>query len=235
MSKEIIVALIGAVGSAVTAWIAKPSTKKGHEKVETRRSFRTTWTFILIVAPIVGAIVLFGLFRGFRVLADARSIRAPFCISGFFYPSGWMGDAEKGIQHVQLNDQWKENCHSGPSCVRIIYQPGVKGWAGVYWQPPDSNWGDLPGRKIEGATKLVFWARGQNGGELIQFKSGGMRGKKYEDSYEKVLDTVALRTDWQQFEIPLKGADTTSVIGAFSWTARANAPLTFYLDGICFQ
>lgn len=233
MSKEIIVAIIGAVGSAVTAWIARPSPRKGHEKMETR-SFRATWMFIFIVAPIIGAAVLFGLFRGASVLAS-QSIKAPFCLNGFFYPSGWMGDAEKGTQHLQLDDQWKENCHSGASCLRIVYQPAAKGWAGVYWQSPDGNWGDQPGRKIEGATKLVFWARGQNGGELIQFKSGGMRGKKYEDSYEKIHEPVALTTDWREFEIPLKGMDTTSVIGAFSWTVKTNVPLTFYLDGICFQ
>jgi hypothetical protein len=161
-------------------------------------------------------------------------------VDDYFYPSGWMGDGEKGTQSIELNDKWKENCHSDPTCVRVVYRPGAKGWAGVYWQYPDSNWGDKPGRRIEGATRVVFWARGERGGELVEFKTGGISDpdKRYHDSFEKILGTVKLSTDWQRFEIDLNGADMNSVLGAFAWSANRNGNpqgLTFYIDDIFFQ
>lgn len=149
-----------------------------------------------------------------------------------------MGDGATGDKLVTLNDQWRDSCHSNHGCSRFTYVPGTAGWAGVYWQYPDGNWGDSPGRKIKGVTKLVFWARGQRGGEQVAFKAGGISGKKYQDSFEKVLPPVELTTGWKHFEINLAGADTISVIGPFSWSANRHGNpqgLTFYLDDICFE
>jgi len=187
---------------------------------------------LLLLAVILGSCQL-------NLSAQARSqiTQAPFCIDGYFYPSGWMGDADYGTKYVQFNDQWKANCHSIP-CVKVTYLPGPKSWAGVYWQFPDGNWGDQAGRNIAGARKLVFWARGERGGELVTFKVGGVNQKRYRDSLERVLGPVALKTEWQAYEIDLVGTDTSSVIGAFAWVASATGNpegLTFYLDDICFK
>jgi hypothetical protein len=242
MNDEIWKAIIGAVATVCVALINKISfdRKRREEKEMKARSFVATRRFVWLIAPIAGAVMALLISQGVRVIAGSVSVKAPFCVHGYFFPSGFIGDGEKGTEAVELNDQWTENCHSGPTCVRVVYHPLGKGWAGVYWQYPDSNWGNQPGRKIEGAKKLVFWARGQKGGEVVEFKAGGINvpEKKYQDSFEKVLDTKKLTTDWQQFEIDLNGADTSSVIGAFAWTATKNANpqgLTFYLDGICFQ
>jgi hypothetical protein len=108
----------------------------------------------------------------------------------------------------------------------------------MYWQFPDGNWGNEAGRKIVGARKLVFWARGERGGELITLKVGGINQGKYRDSVEKVLGPIKLKNEWQSYEIDLTATDTNSVIGAFAWVASAvgnPGGLTFYLDGICFQ
>lgn len=201
-----------------------------------KRLFMGSKTFIWLVAPITGAALALAGVGGWRAFAASEALRAPFCIHGYFYPSGYMND----VKQIEVTDPWKGNCHSGATCVKITYTPGSKPWAGVYWQYPDGNWGDKPGRKVERAKKLVFWARGQNGGETIDFKAGGINvpDKKYQDSFEKILDTKTLTTDWQLFEIDLEGADTNLVIGAFAWTATKNANpqgITFYLDGICYQ
>jgi len=240
--QAIIVALIGMATGIIVALLNKkreerrPDTQTGGE-VNMKRSFAHTKHFIWKIAPSIGAVVALALFGGFRVLANSQSIKAPFCMHGYFYPSGFMND----VKQIEVVDPWKGNCHSGPSCTKITYTPGEKAWAGVYWQYPDSNWGDKPGRKIEGAKKLIFWARGQNGGETLDFKAGGINqpDKKYQDSFERVLDhAVTLTTDWQLIEIDLTGADTSSVIGAFALIATKSAnhqPITFYLDGLCFQ
>jgi hypothetical protein len=152
-----------------------------------------------------------------------------------------MGDGEgenrKGTEPIDLNDQWTQNCHSDPTCIRVVYHPPANKWAGVYWQYPDGNWGDEPGRTITGAKKLVFWARGERGDEVVSFKVGGINKKKYKDSLEKSLGPVKLTTEWKPYEIDLDDAKASSVIGAFAWVASAKGNpngVTFYLEGICF-
>jgi hypothetical protein len=213
-----------------------------HTGMSKKLSFTRTGVFVWIVAPVVGALIASGIFlagfNGVQAVAGSGPVplKAPVAISGNFYPSGFMGD----IKRIDLNAQWSDNCHPGPTCVRVKYTPGGMAWAGVYWQYPDSNWGDQPGRKIEGAKKLVFWARGQVGGELVSFRVGGIQGKKYQDSLDRALDPspARLTTEWQQYQIALEGTDMSSVIGAFSWSiAKDGNPqgAIFYLDGISFK
>lgn len=201
---------------------------------------RPTFTLLIIVV-ITGALLDIGISKAREVIEGPPPLSAPVCLANNFYPSGYMGDGEgenrKGTDPIDLNDQWTQNCHSDPTCIRIVYHPTSNKWAGVYWQYPDSNWGDEPGRKILGAKKLVFWARGDRGNEVVSFKVGGINKKKYKDSLEKSLGPLKLATEWQYHEIDLSDADTSSIIGAFAWVASAKGNpdgLTFYLEGICF-
>jgi len=244
MSNEIVVSLIGATATVSaawgTAWINARRLKQRNEgdKKEGDKmrigSFATKWWFVWLVAPLGGAVLWYG---GARVQAGALPLKAPCCVDGNFYPSGFMGDGNEGAKYIQLNPQWKDNCHTTP-CVRVSYVPGPRGWAGVYWQYPDGNWGKEPGRELKGAKKLEFWAKGEKGGELVSFKVGGVNQEKYKDSLENLLGPVELSTEWKRFEIDLSDADTSSVIGAFAWTASKDGNprgLTFYLDDICFK
>ena len=113
------------------------------------------------------------------------------------------------------------------------------GWAGVYWQHPADNWGEKPGATVRGATKLVFRAIGQRGGEIVEFKSGGIsdRKYKYKDSYEVSTGRIALTREWKTYEIRLPNLTnrTATILGAFAWVSTgADNPggLTFYLDGL---
>jgi hypothetical protein len=160
-----------------------------------------------------------------------------------FIAAGFMGDGERGKQYVQVRPVAGEKPRPGNvdgMCIKVSYQSGAIGWAGVYWDYPANNWGDQPGRAIRGVTKVVFWAAGQKGGEIVEFKSGGIAagGKRYKDTYEVTLGSVALTKDWKQYEISLKGRDLSNVIGAFAWVATADANpggLTFYLDDMRFE
>ena len=171
------------------------------------------------------------------------ALTPPVDVSKMFIAAGFMGDGERGKQYVQVRPVVGEKPRTGDvdgMCIKVSYQAGAVGWAGVYWQHPPNNWGDAPGRSIRGSTKIVFWAAGQKGGEIVEFKSGGIAagGKKYRDSYEVTLGSVALTKDWKQYEISLKGKDLSVVIGAFAWVATADANpggLTFYLDDMRFE
>ncbi|MDP3297127.1 MAG: hypothetical protein Q8N09_05975 [Thermodesulfovibrionia bacterium] len=171
------------------------------------------------------------------------ALQAPFDMTLFFYPSGWMGDGEYGTRYIQLNTAFKECNRTGDTdglCIKISYQPNKKGWAGIYWQYPDSNWGDQRGRRIMGDRRIIFWAKGERGGEVVEFKAGGINApnKPYRDSFEVFRGRIVLTGEWRRYEISLSGQDLSNVIGAFAWVAsRDTNPggVTFYLDDIRYE
>ncbi len=157
-----------------------------------------------------------------------------------FYPSGWMGD----IECIELDKACEINPHSGKTCIRIDYNPRLfvfRRWSGIYWQYPLNNWGDYPGYELLGANKLTFWARGEKGKEMAEFKSGGLRvwRKSYRDSFGPVSTGVTILTsEWQKYTLDLKNCDTSNVIGGFCFTSmfleNPNG-CTIYLDDIQFE
>jgi hypothetical protein len=152
-----------------------------------------------------------------------------------FYPSGWMGDGEK---HRKKSITFQDNCniapHTPPVCFKINYKSITENWAGIYWQNKPDNWGDKPGEDFSNKnySKISFYAKGETGNELIEFKAGDINanGKKYKDSFEKSLGKIVLSKDWKEYVIKLDGKDLSCVIGGFCWVATSN--VTFYLDDI---
>jgi exo-beta-1,3-glucanase (GH17 family) len=154
-----------------------------------------------------------------------------------FVPSGWMGH----IDSVKIDQKCRKNPFSGKYCSEIVYTPEVyNSWAGVYWQFPESNWGDLPGYRFKGVTKMTFWARGDKGKEHCVFKVGGISsGKAYSDSLPLIeTDIVTLTKSWRQYEIILPTSDLEYVISGLCWTTNDNfswKPVTIYLDKIQYE
>ncbi len=171
----------------------------------------------------------------FYVYADADSL------DNHFVPSGWM--PATAAQDIKLYTNWKESPLSGSSCIRIEYRnnSGTR-WAGIYWQNPPNNWGNIPnaGFDLRGATKLTFWARGERGGEVInEFKVGGIVSGEYPDSDSASIGPIRLTKDWKKYEIDLRGKDLSYIIGGFCWATNidVNDPhgIIFYLDEIKFE
>ena len=160
-----------------------------------------------------------------------------------FVPSGWMGDGEYGRKYVSLAGADRSNPHSPPTSVKVDYRFGPKRWAGIYWQNKPDNWGDKPGNDYsqKGITQVAFWARGENGDEMIEFKSGDISdsSKPYRDSYGVTTGRIHLSKNWKEYRIDLAGSDLSSVIGGFCWVASADynsgAGVTFYIDDIAFK
>ena len=173
-------------------------------------------------------------FKPFTVYQDKGSLNR-------FTPSGYMptGDC------IKMNDAWVEGCQEGKSCVKVDYDTvcSAKGrrWSGVYWLNPADNWGDHKGGyNLTGASKLVFWVRGEKGGEQIaEFKTGGVgMSREFPDSDTAGIGPVILSKEWRQYSIDLRGKDLSYISGGFAWVANAEANphgCVFFLDDIHFE
>ena len=155
-----------------------------------------------------------------------------------FIASGWMGDSSD-IRYEGVN---REDPYLGDTCIKITYNnKATQGsrWAGIYWQNPANNWGNVDGGfDLSKATKVTFWAKGAKGGERIEeFKIGGIMGE-YSDSDIASIGPVILNKEWTQYTIDLKGKDLSYIIGGFCWATNLDANpdgATFYLDEIKYE
>ena len=150
----------------------------------------------------------------------------PFALESKYFPSGWMGyiTGVKGTGTLTLERQVVKLEGKDTIETRIEYKQGPeKGWAGIYWQHPDSNWGDEPGLDLTGAKRITFYARGERGGEIVEFISGGINsGKKYKDMFKETTGPTPLTKEWTKYSIDLsrfKNKELSNVIGAFAWVA----------------
>jgi len=163
-------------------------------------------------------------------LASKSSLSFPVNVDKHFHPSGWMGDGEHGTTYITFL--------RSDSFIKISYKFGPKGWAGICWQYPHNNWGDHAGHNLISAKRVRFLAKGEKGNEIVEFKAGGIRGKKYEDSFEKSLEKVQLSVEWTRYEINLTDQDLSNVIGAFAWLVSKEgnqSVITFYLRETYFD
>jgi hypothetical protein len=149
-----------------------------------------------------------------------------------FVPSGWMGatDAMKMTLDATGAPQ------AGTTCMKCEFT-AAQGWGGVAWQHPASDWGEQPGGfDFSGARKLIFWARGEQGGETIKVGYGILgRDKPYYDT-AKAEQEIRLSSEWQRFEFDLSGANLGRIKTPFYWVVAASgSPVTFYLDEIVIE
>lgn len=169
-------------------------------------------------------------FEPFYVYEDFKSSK------NHYAPSGWMGD----IASLKMFIDNEQNVHDGKYCIKLEYTPSqIKQWAGIYWQHPVNNWGDKKGGyDLTGATKLTFWARGEEGREVLsEVKIGGISGV-YSDSDVAWLKGVKLSRTWKKFTIDLSKADLSSISGGFCVVfSKKDNPVSsiVYLDDIRYE
>lgn len=162
-----------------------------------------------------------------------------FDVLANFVASGHMGDGERNRGSIIWNDGWSQNCHTPPTCVKVVYRPGSVGWAGIYLQNKDGNWGQFPGRDMRGYSKITFYARADSVA-MVEFKAGGIHdpARPHRDSFETSIGVVRLGPAWARFELDLTNENLSSVIGGFAWIAKAVSNpggAIFYLDEIFFE
>ena len=164
-----------------------------------------------------------------------------------FIPAGYMGCPG----NITIDRGWSINPKSPPVCFKCTYPETCPSrYAGVYWtniaDPSGANWGQHPGQSysIE-YSRIVFWARGEKGGEIIEFGAFGINNPQqnpdrfpFKDNCHKVTISdgfVVLTKTWTRYIINLTCKNFTSVIGGFYWSASWDSNpsgLTFYLDDI---
>jgi hypothetical protein len=154
-----------------------------------------------------------------------------------FVPSGWMGD----YGAIKINQACRNNPYSGDTCIEIKYSGELtqgSGWVGVFWQNPENNWGSKDGGfNLSSAKTLSLWARGEKGGESMEFKIGGITGQ-YPDSDTIGIGPLVLTSEWKEYIIDLSDADLFYMSGGFVFAAsRMDNPDGFivYLDEIKYQ
>lgn len=162
-----------------------------------------------------------------------------------FIPSGWMGD----YNDLKFNDQAMETPHSGTTCMSIAYSAKKaqgQGWAGIYWQSSENNWGtNDTGYDLSDFNKLVFYARGKEGGEVITIaKVGGIienpaTGEPYPfpDSTNTEYGPIRLTKDWQEYTINLTNKNLSYVNGGLAIifnAEQAGKEQTVYIDEVYY-
>lgn len=173
-------------------------------------------------------------FKKFIVYQD-RSSANRYVASGYM-PTG---------ECLKIDDSWTDNCQEGKTCIRTTYDTVCSNksrrWAGVYWLNPADNWGDKKGGyNLTGASRLVFWAKGEKGGEQIaEFRVGGVGiNREFPDSDTATIGPVILSNEWREYTIDLRDKDLSNLAGGFAWIANVDSNpdgCVFFLDDIHFE
>ena len=151
------------------------------------------------------------------------------------------------------------NPYQGATCIQNKFTGTGVSWGGWYLMngilqgvetQPSANWGTYPnaGFNLTGATPLTFYARGQTGGETVEFfafgvgrnANTGLPIAPYPDSSPKTsLGFQTLTTTWTKYVLHVETKDLSYVLGGFGWATNANLnnnqPITFYLDDIKYN
>lgn len=164
-----------------------------------------------------------------------------------FVALGQAGAPDNGLGSVEIYPCATDMPHRGVTAIKNVFRntTGVN-WGGWYFlngilsgddRQPRANWGTVPnaGVDLRGATRLTFWARGERGGEKIEFFMGGVGSTPWVSS-QPVLTT--LTTQWTPYSIDVSQADLSYVLAGFGWVANApNNPqgAVFWLDDIRYD
>ena len=160
---------------------------------------------------------------------------------------------------VEMNEDWQENPYSGSSCIRCEQLIKLQDWGGWLMlngylpagaTTPQLNKGDQPGQGLDltGANEFHFFARGENGGEVVEFFVAGFgyngttdaQTVIYPDSTtKKSAGWVKLTKEWKEYVIPLDGFDMSYIVCGFGYVlndAKSGVGNTvFYLDEMYYS
>lgn len=158
-----------------------------------------------------------------------------------------------------MNENWQENPYSGSSCIRceqITHEGDWGGWLFLNgYLPEGSNVPELndgtvdgQGLDLSGAERLTFFARGEKGGEQVEFFTCGFGYNSEwnaqvvpfpDSSMKRSTGVVTLTQEWTQFSIDLSSADMSSIVCGFGYVLKGNVPSdrekVCYLDEIRFE
>lgn len=149
-----------------------------------------------------------------------------------FALSGFMGDAED----IKVAGSYTDCLAEGFPTMKIQYAgQGKNGWAGAVWQNPANNWGTFDGGyNLSNAKKLSFWARGDKGGEIVEFTAGGAAAN-YPDSDAIATGSVVLNKEWTEYSLELSDKQMFYIATGFGFVVKQDMNpygCTFFLDDV---
>jgi hypothetical protein len=149
-----------------------------------------------------------------------------------FAPSGYMGD----VSDLKVMGAYTNTMKKDVPSLKIGYMAGGEmGWSGLVWQNPANNWGEFDGGyNLSKAKTISFWAKGEKGDEVVEFRLGGM-ASMHPDSDSVSAGDITLKTEWTQYTLDLSAANLNYISCGFGFVLKQEAnPLgaTFYLDDI---
>ena len=160
---------------------------------------------------------------------------------------------------LDMDENWRENPFGGETCIRCRQTVSPMDWGGWLFlngwlaegeTAPRLNDGTMNGQGLDltGARALSFRARGEHGGEMVEFFTcgfgydgeWGVKTVPYADSTGKhSLGCVKLKNEWQEYRIDLTDADASYIVCGFGYVlsgASSNpGDNVFYLDDIRFE
>ena len=157
-----------------------------------------------------------------------------------------------------MDENWQEDPQEGSSCIRCAVSTRDGDWGGWLFlngylpegeSIPLLNDGSADGQGLDltGARELRFFAKGEKGGERVEFFTAGFgydgtsgrRIEDYPDSSEKrSAGWIELTDTWEEYSIPLDDADMHYIVCGFGYVMNdrmnGNTDSVFYLDEIRF-
>jgi hypothetical protein len=180
------------------------------------------------------------------LLADAHQASAvSLPISGIEHSKSQerAGDAKTGDANLRIASDFVDPLNHCEFCPRIEYSTGPIGKAGIAYK--SDNVLDLTGAK-----RVVFFARGERGGEIVNFVVAGkntttttppnmqnlsdiFQNKKFGASTQD----VSLANDWKKYQIDLTGIDLKDINLPFGFIAKGKGAekIVFYLKGVTYD
>lgn len=144
----------------------------------------------------------------------------------------------KNLSRLTLDNNVIDAAHNCESCNQIHYTPGPQRKAGIWYINDKLDL--IPFQRV------VFFARGENGGEVVSFlalgnSSDDASSPSDEIPYQNfayVTKNVTLGTEWKRYEIGLYGRNSDLVKYPFGFVItghESGVDEIFYLKGVKFD
>ena len=129
----------------------------------------------------------------------------------------YAGDALSGALTVKYDTMSTTGCEM---CQIAIYRPNIAGNTGVAAVAYSSN----DTLDLTGASRIVFFAKGELGGERVSFLSLGRPSTSLPPTspftnitFESTTNNITLANDWTKYELSLNGTNLTNIKNPFGF------------------
>ena len=140
--------------------------------------------------------------------------------------------------NIIVNDNFLDPNDNCDHCNRYQYIRGSEGWAGFAYKNDKLD--------LTGFKRIVLFAKGQHGGEIIKFLAIGRttQGLGQEDDIFKGKNfairstNISLTSYWKRYEVNTAGFDLRNVTYPFGFILFLNqsqAESTYFLKGVAFD